>query len=151
MAVLARDAAILPGAVPMNVDQYIGIPFAEANCWELIRRIYSRELGIVLPLHDTIDTDDGEALRKAIEGDTAGPLWWRVDRGQERPFDVLIMRGFYKSGGRLHSADIHCGMVIGPQSLIHVEDGRESVALSYSHPTIGLGRIKKIWRHRSQT
>lgn len=135
----------------MMIDRYVGIPFAAANCWQLIRRIYSAELGIVLPMHDTVDTDDGEALKKAIDDDTAGPLWWPVDLGQERLFDVLVMRGFYRDRetGALRSGEIHCGMALGGGRLIHVEPDGQSVAVPYTHPTVTPGRIKRIFRHGS--
>lgn len=139
----------------MNVDRYIGIPDTELGplpCWELVRRIYRCELGIVLPAHDTIDVEDGDAIRKAIDGDTSSPMWWQVDKGQEIPFDVLTMRGMYKDRdtGRMKWGEVHCGMALGGGYLIHVEPEGQSAALPYAHPTITPGRIKRIWRHRSQ-
>jgi len=135
----------------VRLDCYIGVPFAEANCWQLIRRIYSKELGIILPLHDTVDIEDGEGLQRAITGDTGTDMWRMVDLGQERTFDVLIMLGAYFDGaGTRKLAPIHCGMVVKPGMLIHVEPGQTSVCLSYTHPSITLRRIKQVWRHRSQ-
>lgn len=31
------------------MKQYVGVPFSEASCWELCRRVYAEQFGIALP------------------------------------------------------------------------------------------------------
>lgn len=129
-------------------NHYIGIPFREAHCWELVRRVYDRELGIELRDHE--DEFDGpfDAVGIASVFDEERSSWREVF--DAAPFDVLWMRC-----GR-HPT--HVAVVVDPPYFLHAQPpprrllGRSETAARIDSMTdpAWSPRIVTIYRHASR-
>lgn len=107
---------------------YIGLPYTECHCWELVRRVYAEHLGIHLHPFAEIDPDN---LREVVRHMAAGEReWTRVDTPQ--PFDVVVMRR--------HRLPIHVGVVTRPGWVLHTERETDAVHVPVGHVTVA-GRI----------
>jgi cell wall-associated NlpC family hydrolase len=134
---------------------YQGIPFrdrggdrAGCDCWGLITLIYREQLGIALPDYPEIAA--GASLDKAREIAAAaeGPEWSEVAAGDERAFDVVLMRGLVVHEGRKSSRPIHVGCVFEPGLLTHIERVCEVSVVNYrAHPRMR-HRVEGFYRHR---
>lgn len=100
----------------MWANDYVGLPFAECDCWGLARRVYARERGIELPTYerDYSDPEDQAQVCRTIGEELDGPSPWRpVPAGEEGDFDLALIAlgglpthiGLLAAGGRfiLHS------------------------------------------------
>lgn len=112
----------------LSFDRLVGIPHAEdgrgrsgASCYGLVSIAFREVLGVDLP--------------EVIDADT----WIRIEEGQERPFDVILMR----------ERPWHVGLVTRRGSMLHMPEGKSSVIEPY---TTGrhARRVEGIYRHISQ-
>jgi hypothetical protein len=119
--------------IPKWSSNYIGIPFSDKNCWELIRLIYLNERSINLPSYseEYDDYKDGINISEAIRNHSVTEdCWTKIKPGEERLFDIAWMRAHYRLGrndeGKLQfeAADMHVGMVLERYTLIHTEDDK---------------------------
>lgn len=124
---------------------YIGLPFQDGgrgplsfDCWGLVRDIYARELGILLPSYGEISAKD--LVRVAREMDGPGQAGW-IEVATPAPFDVVLMRA--PTGRR---AVVHVGVMIDADRLIHVEEATASVIVPCRHFSVA-GRIQGFRRH----
>lgn len=102
----------------MDLNQYIGIPFASKgrdrtglDCWGLLRLIYAEQRGIELPcLADTYEHSDhgAEAVLRHREG------WLDIVNPSEGDLVLFRVRG-----------EPHIGMVLEGRQFIHARDGAE--------------------------
>lgn len=131
----------------MNLDDYIGLPFAERgrdrsglDCWGLLALIYREQIGIELPsfAEAYTTTQDGEALSDLIAGNL-GP-WRSIPAGAERFLDGVLMT--------LAGQPRHVGIVAAPGRVLHIERGMGSIIEPYISPRISR-RIVGFFRHRS--
>lgn len=96
--------------VPKKLDEFasdfIGQSYADMNCWELVRRLYRRGLGIDIPLSQQM------AARDFAE------MWYRESRDDEvpqelpQPWDLMLMEVRQESGP-------HVGIVIPGGRIMH--------------------------------
>lgn len=139
--------------VPKWVDQYIGIEFSEKgmtrdglNCWGLVRLIL-REQFHVRGLPDYAEhyagTRDTDALARLFS-DESEKDWVRIGGpGDLRGVgigDVPLYRV-----GRMPS---HVGLIVAPATMIHIEQGIDSVLTPFSGLEWGR-RLLGVFRHRS--
>jgi len=131
----------------MNLNDYIGLPFAERgrdrsglDCWGLLALIYREQIGIELPsfAEAYTTTQDGEALSDLIAGNL-GP-WRSIPAGTERVGDGVLMT--------LACQPRHVGIVAAPGRVLHIERGMGSIIEPYTSPRI-IRRIVGFFRHRS--
>lgn len=93
-------------------NNYIKVPFKErgrdrdgADCWGLVMLVYLEQLGVKLPsLLFYEDTFDFSTIRKLVSEQTASDDWEEVERGQEKPFDVVV--------SRMVGYETHVGIVV---------------------------------------
>lgn len=128
---------------------YVGIPFADkgrdvrgADCWGLVRLVYSNELGIELPTYGEISAFDLARVAREIGGGKDGEVWVPVDRNQLRAFDVAVMRGH---GVR---ETCHVGVMVDANHVLHVERGIDAVAVPLDHWTVRRRQVA-FRRHRN--
>lgn len=110
----------------MNVNDYIGIPFKEKgrdvsegfDCWGLVRYVYEKELGIYLPSYTECynKTIDRHSISDTINQEKNE--WEEIKRGLRKPFDIVLMH-------RL-GVNMHVGVLIGLNDVLHVEDNKTS-------------------------
>jgi cell wall-associated NlpC family hydrolase len=135
---------------PDWVEKYIGIPFLDEgrdpavgmNCWSLFQHVCNVEGGMSVP-------------------DYNGPLWYGrtksdprgitaamydyaeqfvpVEPGDERMFDGILLRvgGF----------PTHCGVIIEPGYMLHVEVGSDSVIEAYRESMMWRTRVAGFYRY----
>ena len=110
----------------MWVDDYIGIPFGKngstresCDCWRLVVMVYKDKLNIDLPDFSGIFVDGSLAsLRKVTKHiRETKKTWQKVDK--PIPFDVILLR----TGNMVY----HVGVVAGRRSMLHIDDGINSV------------------------
>lgn len=127
------------------VRAYIGIPYSEANCWEICGRALERERGIHLPdftrFYDrTADPerniDHAKAVDAIIHLETTGGDWQRVT--VPMPFDVILIRVF----GYI----AHCALVVDAQLALTTTTQLRSHLISY-HQRRYSRRIEGFYRH----
>ena len=116
--------------------QYIGLPYADAHCWELVRRVYADRAGVALPSYGEIDARQLVAVARAIETGAAGDRWIPATHPQE--LDVALMRG--------RSRVWHVGVMVGPRHVLHTEQATNAVVVPLSHPLVA-GRITGYRRY----
>lgn len=136
--------------IPAWVERYIGIPFVTegasfkgAHCWGLVRLVFMTERGITLPAYGEISAQDLLAAARAVRSDSAGDPWSPV-AGDRQPFDVLLMRCRPAGGGMLIA---HCGIMVTPAHVLHVEEATASVCVPVGHPSVR-ARAAGAFRHR---
>ena len=116
--------------------KYIGTPYAEAHCWELVRRVYSDQRGIDLPSYGEIDAAKLVEVARAMAGAQAADIWVPATHGEA--FDVALLRG------RAHVW--HVGVMVGPRHMLHTERATNAVVVPLSHPLIA-GRVTGYRRY----
>lgn len=112
------------------MNQYIGLPFEECNCWQLICRVYRDQLAIQLPFLDDQYTDpyDREAISKLYETELAR-VWLRVE------IPKLFTAVVFRLQGQLW----HVGMVVDEGTMLHTHYGIDSALERFTN---------RIWEHR---
>ena len=112
----------------MEAWKYLGIPYEELDCWNLVRKIYSEEFGILLPERD-------EAVDRTE--------WSLISLGEERVGDLLVFRA---AGSGFHT---HVGVVVdgSPPRMLHTEPLVNSCLGRYTSP-LWKQRLKNIHRHK---
>lgn len=127
-------------------DRFIGIKWADKgrdrdgiNCWGLHRLIFAEECGIEVPSYTEGYTSTEERLQIAALFDLTQEWPWRpVGAGAERAFDLAVFQ-------TLAGVEVHCGTIVKPGLMIHIERGRLSCITTYTHTR----RLAGIYRHVS--
>lgn len=119
--------------------RYVGLPFQDGgrgpdafDCWGLLRDVYARELGVMLPSYGEISAHD--LVRIAREMEAGKDDGWR-DTHAPGPFDVCLMRA-----PRGRAAVVHVGVMIDGLCLLHTEAATGAVVVPFTHATIR-GRV----------
>lgn len=116
--------------------RYVGLPYAEAHCWELVRRVYADRLGVDLPSYGEVSARDLVRVAQTIEAGAAGDRWQPVQHPQA--LDVALMRG--------RARVWHVGVMVGPRHVLHTEIATNAVVVPLSHPLVS-GRITGYRRY----
>jgi len=114
-------------------DAYIGIPFvpdgrdrAGCDCYGLICLVYREQFGIELPSYAGIFQDQSyESLRRVARFIAAHKNTWQQVKSP-KPFDMIVLR----SGRYLW----HVGLSIDRRSMLHIQEGIDSVVEDYTGP-----------------
>jgi probable lipoprotein NlpC len=119
----------LPRAIPLIpawVSAFVGLPYAQVDCWHLVRAVFAERWGVELP-DWTVDRQ-GLPVETIL---TEGPAWVLVAPDEARLGDVVaITKG---------SVVYHVGLVVAPGWMLHTLEGLDSA----------LERYKSfLWRHR---
>ena len=128
------------------VNKYIKIPFLEhgrteegSDCWGLIKVVYEKEHGIILPsLLEYKDTKDRMSIASLVEAEKT-VQWKEVRQGEEKEFDVLIFR--------ILNVPTHVGLVYKKGSMIHCEKGKGTYLTDYNKDYCWKKRLYGIFRH----
>lgn len=135
--------------VPYWAGHYIGLPFCEhgrdasgVDCWGLVRLVLLEQFGISVPSYarnysSTSAQDELGALVRQEAG-----FWRPVPAGEEKLGDVIVLR--------LRGQPMHVGMVLGDQSMLHIERFINSAIERYTgrrwaDRVYGFYRHKGIW------
>ena len=96
------------------------------DCWGLVKLIYERELGIILPGYEWVysTTEDAPAISETINKEKSFGGWIQVPEGKEKEFDVALIR--------MDGLPMHVGVVNGNKRLLHVLAGTNSSNPKYN-------------------
>ncbi len=120
-----------------DLSAYIGIPFEELNCYELLRRIYKDFFAIALPGQPHDDPSDRRSYSKLMQAEAVN--WLPVEAGDERFGDVVLLHIF--------GLPCHIGFVAGGGMMVHAQRGTASTYESYRESLHWRERRKFFYRH----
>ena len=136
-------------APPPSLSDYVGIPCSDkgrtsagCDCWGLVVLAFKGCRGIVLPSYDDryLTDADTEALAALIEGERQ-THWQEIARGQERPFDLVLLR-------RLGAA-CHVGIVVQRGSMLHMPTGAGLASVIDRYDGLNYGRrVEGFYRYQ---
>jgi cell wall-associated NlpC family hydrolase len=115
---------------------YIGRPFSQANCWQLVRAVFAEQRGIDLPEYGEISAADLMAVARGMRAEAVTPRWREVSRPE--PFDVVTMRK--------HKLIIHVGVITRAGWVLHTEEATGAVHVRLDHQSVA-GRIVNFQRY----
>ena len=153
MAQVSRDAATVPGVVPLRwVEEFCRIPYVAGgrdargcDCWGLVVLVFRHQAGMDLDAFTAIESTDGATVQMVITREAA--KWHPVSPGNETGFDVVVMRSIFEHNGRAGAADMHVGVVTAPGWLLHTQAKVGAMHVPLDHPSVKQ-RIRAIYRHR---
>lgn len=136
--------------------RYIGAPYNETggppgyHCWSLVRAVLANEAGILFPTYGEISARDVMAI--AREMGTIPTFVSRVLPEQAQPFDIVLMSGRARltDGSKPRRANVHCGVMMNRNCLLHTEEGVDVHFLPLTHPAIRF-RLVALYRHEMLT
>lgn len=132
--------------VPLWTEKYVRVPFSERGCWRLVHTVLREQAGIITPEHGDIDAKDYERVENEFVVRRLDDEWHLVT-GPRRPFDVVMLTAWCRIKGHLRRREIHCGIMVTPALMLHVEPEIESCVISLDMPIIR-GRVRGTYRHR---
>lgn len=121
--------------IPSWAGRYIGIPFTDrgrsavgCDCYGLVRIVLADQAGITLPEFGGCGQITDKAEQADLIADSKKTMrWLPVEQGKERPFDVLLIDGVYKSAsGEFKSAPLHMGVVVARGWTLHTREATDS-------------------------
>ena len=111
---------------------YIGLPYKRGgrersgiDCWGLITLVWWEQLKFLAPSFETVQWDNATAdtrresidrIVSAINSDIG--RYQSVAWGEQRPLDGVLLR--------MRGAPMHCGVMIDPFRMLHIEEGTDS-------------------------
>ena len=101
--------------IPTWINKYIGIPYDEKNCLELLKFIYKEESGIILPKYDNYVNDDHiESIEKQFNETNID--WIKLDKPE--PMCLIMMN--------IAGHPVHIGLCLDETYMIHTLRGHNS-------------------------
>lgn len=119
----------------------LGRDYDGTDCYGVVYCGYRDVLGIKLGL---FDLDGWPEVERTIAQQAA--TWLPIEMGEQKPFDVAVMLGMYKRGGRMAAGLIHVGLFVDCKTILHSEDSAGKVCVPLSRVA---HRVRAIYRHRS--
>jgi len=117
--------------IPYWAGHYIGLPFKEhgrnsdgLDCWGLVRLILNEQFERHVPsyAHAYESSMDQNRLGVLVKRESLN--WTRVNIQDARCGDVVVLR--------MRGEPMHVALVLGDQTMIHVERGINSVLAKYN-------------------
>ncbi len=136
-------------AMPDWVAKYIGIPFSPEgrdlegmNCWSLFHHVLTVEGGLEVPeypgpLWYGRTKSDPRGIVEAMTAYTE--QFSPIEPGQEQPFDGILLR--------IGGFATHCGVVVKPGVMLHVEQGSDSIIEDYRESMMWRTRVAGFYRY----
>lgn len=134
-------------------ERYVGRPYLGSptgvHCWALVREVLRDQAGVEVPEYGMVDARELSSVSGTIDRERADPGQWElVQYGQEREFDVVVMRGWMRDqGGGLRRGVAHVGVVTEPGRVLHVDNPHDAV-VSRLDCRETRPRVVAIYRHR---
>jgi cell wall-associated NlpC family hydrolase len=129
---------------------FVGLPWQEKgrgrdgiDCWGLCTLVYAERLAIALPHYTEayVSVQERAEIAALFDGGAAQRPWVQMPPGQEREFDIALMRS-----GRLLA---HVGIVIGGGRMLHIERKGLSQIENYLDGPWRL-RLAGLYRHEAR-
>lgn len=97
--------------IPAWIDRYLGLPYEQCDCWQLIRRVFAEQWGITLP---TEPNPEG---------------WFEVGPEEARLGDVLA---FHEPRDPRHPW--HVALCLGEGEILHADERVDTIRETYNRP-----------------
>ncbi len=124
----------------MNLNAYVGQPYQDRGCWELVRLVYREQLGIGLPGYEDeyaqISDEDRAELGRLIHENRTD--WYAIAPGDEQAGDVILFR--------VLGEPVHIGVIAEPGMFLHVYARHTACTESYRNPK-WRPRVEGIYRY----
>lgn len=132
--------------------KYVGLPYDDFNCWELVRYVYDSEWGVALPEYagDYLDEEESEIISALIAGESSKPETWTVVAKKQDSNLVQFMPP--KEGDVLWSwiasprHPSHVGVVVDETLMLHTRKATGAIVQSY-RDRITSPKVEGIYRH----
>lgn len=118
---------------PAWAEPYPGTPYLKGgryerdgacDCIGLTLAVIRREAGIALPEYDGPPWERARDVKQlAVAADAFSSRFVEIEAGQEQVFDAICLSAFRQP--------VHCGVVVAPGWMLHIEQGCEAVIESY--------------------
>lgn len=125
---------------------YVGLPYLDrgrswdgADCWGLVRIVYSDQLGILLPSYagDYASAEEAGEVAAAVSRAFAPSPSWEAVTDAGLAFDVLVFRA-----GR---QGLHVGVRVDRSRMLHMAEGDCAKVELLGHPRWSR-RLQTSWR-----
>lgn len=133
-------------------SRYVGIPFKQnglsrdgLHCWGLCRLVLQEECCLDLPSYAEQSAADLIAAAKFFRGDSMCDPWIKVEVPRE--FDIALMSAM-SEGGRPRVVAGHCGIMIDPETVLHVWEATNAMQMRIDHPRIR-HKMLGFYRHKA--
>ena len=107
----------------IDVNEYIGTPYTELNCWGLVQKFYADNLNTIIRAEPT---DKAERMH-----------WTPINPGTESIHDLLVFR--------IRENKRHVGICLGRGKMIH-SDELAGVVIENYNSVIWKDRLQIIYR-----
>lgn len=121
-----RAPVEVSGSVPrfvVNPKDFIGLHLVgedeDRACWVLYRQIVGTVSGWWPPEHAGVE--EKLAIARRMRREQGSPLWRPVEIGEERPLDLVLMRGQAGHGRDARLVPMHVGCVVRPGLMLDAE------------------------------
>ncbi len=116
--------------IPTWANLYIGLPFEQFNCWQLVCKVYREQLGIRLPnLEGRYGSPDDKKAVRDLYNTELPRVWQRV----EHP-DIFTAVVFNVCG-----QPWHVGVIVAKTFMLHTFNKIDAVIERYTN---------KVWNRR---
>lgn len=141
------------------IERYMGIPFVDdgmtitgLNCYGLVRLVLLEQAGVEIPPYHELTAEQMMAAAEEISSRSLAPPWHPVEIGQEKAFDIVVLRALLSSRD---TGEGHVGVVTQPGWILHIERSIESTHVPFrdtnevrGHITVKR-RVVRIVRHEA--
>lgn len=128
---------------PRWAEKYVGIQYAAAlsdkgvDCWELVRKVFAEQANIELPIYGDTSAEEMASIAGLFGQERISGRWHEV-KDNFKPLDVVSLR--------VASDEVHCGVMVSSNHLLHIERATASVIVPLNHRTLQR-RIAGVYRH----
>ncbi len=117
---------------PRQLRRWMAIPYADGgrsadgvDCYGLHRMIVGELTGVWLA--EWSGTTDALEIARTLAGERAEGGWRKVDEGDERVADLVLMTGVAGAGMAARVVPMHVGTVLQPPMMMDIEIGRSAM------------------------
>ena len=111
--------------IPGWIGDYIGLPFEEYNCWQLICKIYRERFEILLP-------DFKGQYRNHLDRRSIKKLYEREMYLSWQQVDTPVFGDCISL--KIKNQPWHCGLIVSNTSMLHTENNLWSVIEPFNGP-----------------
>ena len=108
--------------IPKWVGKYIGLPFEQYNCWQLMCEVYNTEFDISLPHFENEYENSKDAKNIKAIYEREFKRFKKIEHQKDFCFIVIRMQG----------QPWHCGLVVDTNVMLHTERGIGAVCQRFN-------------------
>lgn len=106
----------------------------EVDCWGMYRLVVGENTGKWLDEFSGVESS--LSIAKTLSSQRQSNGWRAVERGQERAFDLVLLKGFLGDGRATRMAPLHVGCMLDSRRMIDIEETTGVMVRPLSLPTV---------------